>query len=481
MPECVDIVGGGVTGLTAAWALLERGVRVRLHEARPAEAGLAASFRREGFAFDFGPHEFCTDDPALVRLLEEICGDDLLVVTKRVAQYFRGRFLTYPFQPVDVLRNLPTGLALRAVAEAGGKQIARLVSSGPDDSFESWTRARFGPTLWREYFGPYTEKVWGIPPGELDADVARNRISVDSAWSLLRKTLAFRLGRKEDRRETHSEFRHDFHYVRGGIGELSAALRRGIEARGAEIFFGRRLAGIECRPGGVRALDFADGTRVADVETLVSTIPLPDLATLALGDEGRTLVAQHPLPFRGMVFVFLRLARERWSDFHWVYVPEATLPFQRITEFVHFEAGMCPPGTTGLTLEIAAFPGDATWNASDEAIRARAIAGLRAIAPLADEEILGADVVQVSGAYPLQIRGHAEHAARALEALAPLENLVTIGRQGLFRYCNMNECMEMALDVAPRIADGERNVRTRAKASWKGVSVAEDASPSGSR
>jgi len=47
-PAEVAVVGGGVTGCSAALTLAERGVRVRLHEAREIAAG--ASGRNGGFA-----------------------------------------------------------------------------------------------------------------------------------------------------------------------------------------------------------------------------------------------------------------------------------------------------------------------------------------------------------------------------------------------------------------------------------------------
>ena len=47
-PAEVAVVGGGVTGCSCALTLAERGVRVRLHEAREIAAG--ASGRNGGFA-----------------------------------------------------------------------------------------------------------------------------------------------------------------------------------------------------------------------------------------------------------------------------------------------------------------------------------------------------------------------------------------------------------------------------------------------
>ena len=131
----IAIIGGGVTGLTTALLLLEQGFEVTLYEASGAEGGLAGSWRRDGFVFDFGPHEFCTDNPALHALLQRVCGDDLLEIEKRTAQYFNGKYVRYPFEIADVLKNVSPWLCLRALAEVGAARLRNLFREPPGDSF----------------------------------------------------------------------------------------------------------------------------------------------------------------------------------------------------------------------------------------------------------------------------------------------------------------------------------------------------------
>jgi hypothetical protein len=69
--------------------------------------------------------------------------------------------------------------------------------------------------------------------------------------------------------------------------------------------------------------------------------------------------------------------------------------------------------------------------------------------------------------------GFMEKTDRLLAALAELTNLVTIGRQGLFRYCNMNECIEMAIDVVPELIAGKASIRYTREGTWLGVGVTD--------
>jgi protoporphyrinogen oxidase len=480
----VAVVGAGITGLATAYLLLRRGVRVTVFEASAHEGGLAGSFHRDGFFFDFGPHELNTANPELIALVREVCGDDLIEVEKRIAHHFLGRYVKYPFEVVDLLRNIGPGLSLRAVAEVSMCRLKNLLRRPADDSFESWTNARFGHTLYGVYFGPYTRKVWGIDPAQLDPRTASQRVTIDSVWDLVKKTLAYHWLGAEDFKHAHSELHRRFFYLRRGAGTLQSHLRRRAEDLGATFRFGKSLAGIEREGDRVSALRFTDGEVARGFDYVVSTIPLSQLVTLALPQRAESLLRESSLPFRGMAFVFLRVDRPKVLDYHWVYYSDPAIPFQRMTEFAHFGASMSPPGTTGLALEVSCVPGDGTWEASDAEIAERSIAGLEALSVLRRGELIGYDVVRQRHAYPIQIQGFIEKAHDLLDALSEVKNLVTIGRQGLFRYCNMNECLEMAMDVVPEIASGKSSIQYMKDGTWLGVGLtdryvaAENAPPS---
>ena len=100
----IAIIGAGITGLTCAYRLAGAGARVTVYEKSSEFGGLASSFVLGRSTFDYGPHEFCTENPVLVNILNEILGDDLLVRQKRACQHFEGKFVDYPLSPLQVLR-----------------------------------------------------------------------------------------------------------------------------------------------------------------------------------------------------------------------------------------------------------------------------------------------------------------------------------------------------------------------------------------
>lgn len=470
----VAILGAGITGLAFGYLLAKRGVPVRIFDAADSEGGLAASHHSHGFWFDFGPHEFVTDNPELFTFLRDVCGEDLMTVVKRTSQHFRGRFIPYPFGVIDIVRNVSPLVTLRAGVDVAWNRLCNMVRKPKDDSFAAWTTARFGKTLYDIYFGPYTQKVWGVEPTQLDPRTASDRITVDSVWDLFKKMLRYRWLGADDFKKTHSEFRKDFYYTRYGAGTLQRHLRRHIEAMGGVLEFGKLVTGLTRSAGGeVSEVQFADGSRFSGFSTVVSTIALPTLTKLVLGARADALLAANHLPFRGMAFVFVRVDKAQASGYHWIYFPDDKVPFQRSTEFGMFGADMAPPGKTGLTLEVAMSPDEAVWQRSDAQIAEDCLASAIALGWFTREQILGYEVVRARHAYPVQIKHYKERAQALLQALAEAPNLISVGRQGLFRYCNQNECVEMALEVVPRILAGERGIRYTKEGSWLGVGVTD--------
>ena len=57
----VAILGGGLTGLSAATELSETGINVEVLEKQSDVGGLAKGFEHGYFIFDYGPHRFLRD------------------------------------------------------------------------------------------------------------------------------------------------------------------------------------------------------------------------------------------------------------------------------------------------------------------------------------------------------------------------------------------------------------------------------------
>src|SRR3954466_10891667 len=71
----VIVIGGGISGLTAAWKLLARGVPVTLVEGEPVTGGQARAFRVDGHTVEHGSHAFFGYYQTVLGLIDELRAD----------------------------------------------------------------------------------------------------------------------------------------------------------------------------------------------------------------------------------------------------------------------------------------------------------------------------------------------------------------------------------------------------------------------
>ena len=112
-----------------------------------------------------------------------------------------------------------------------------------------------------------------------------------------------------------------------------------------------------------------------------------------------------------------------------------------------------------LDAALATRAAQAAWAAADgyDSLVQRDLAAIESLVQRADA--LGAFVRRIPFAYPLYDLHYADHLSVVMDYVHGLENLKTGGRQGLFRYNNMDQSVEMGRRMAAaltgRAADHE--------------------------
>jgi len=444
----VGIIGAGPAGLTAAYRLQQMGAQTEVFEAGPAVGGLARSFELWGCRVDLGPHRYFSRDARVNRLWLEVVGRDYRMVRRQTRIFYRDRFYDYPLRVGNVLRNLGPVDAARCIASYLREQVAP--SGAADGSFEAWVVGRFGRRLYERFFESYTEKLWGIPCRELDADFAAQRIKGFSLGQAVLSGLG--IGGAG-----HATLVDAFAYPLAGNGEVYERMARAVAAGGGRVHLSRPVRRIVTGDGAARGLELADG-EVLGFDHVVSTMPLTLMVKGLDGLPEEVASAMADLRYRNTVLVYLRVARADLFPDQWLYVHSREVRVGRVTNFRNWVPELYgDDGSSILALEYWCYDEDDIWGEADSVLIARGEAELRRIGLLGDAAVSAGHVVRLPRCYPVYARDYRAKLAPVIGFLNTVRNLWPIGRYGAFKYNNQDHSILMGLLAAENIADGARH------------------------
>ena len=138
----IAVVGGGITGLAAAWELTRRGAEAVVLEGERHAGGVIVTERRDGFVVEGGPDGFLAAEPDLQQLAEEVGIADRLV-----DQLARGSFL-WTGRRLEPLHQGQAAalLGIHGIAQEELHKGFRSFARGMADIIEALA-ARLGPAL----------------------------------------------------------------------------------------------------------------------------------------------------------------------------------------------------------------------------------------------------------------------------------------------------------------------------------------------
>ncbi len=416
----VALLGAGLAGVTAAAALRRRGVPVRLYEAGPRVAGLAASFKdAEGFSSDFGAH-FITNRLAAAIGVGARCRD---VRYYGESVLLRGSVYSYPFGLVRNPRFVLSGMAARVMNR-----------SGEPGSVAEYFRATYGTALANEVAIPLVEAWSGAAAESLAPSVASEKLQHGVAHSLGLK-LASRVGRRavaNGYSHEMPESRFVWHvYPEGGVGILVERLAAELEDA---IQLESPVEAILVDQGRVVAVRVRG--REEEVSAAISTAPCNVLPKLVRGTDAVGHLAR--FRFRPMVFVNLRLRGRGLLPDTVLWTPERQFPFFRLTETTQSMPWLAPPGKTLVTVDIGCQTQDAIWTMAENQLVDLCLEHLRPIIRDVKDRFLGVQILRTPIAYPVFLNEYEED-RRRLQVSTGVEGLYSIGRNGEFAHILMED------------------------------------------
>ncbi len=241
----ITIVGGGITGLAAAF-YLQREIKARglpatytLLEAGPRWGGKIVTEREREFTIEGGPDSFIVEKPAALQLCHDVgLGDDLIPsneIEKKVYVLRRGRLvafptgfrLTIPTQLMPFVRS-PLVSPWGKLRMAGDLFIPRRRDEG-DESLGRFIRRRFGQECLDRIAGPLLGGIFVSDPERLSMQATFPRLQAMEReyGSLIRAARAVKhLPRREGPRSAGNAM---FNSLRHGVGSLVDRLVKSLD------------------------------------------------------------------------------------------------------------------------------------------------------------------------------------------------------------------------------------------------------------
>ena len=313
----VSIVGGGFTGLTAAYELAKSGISVTVLEAEPEIAGLAAAFNVGGEKLDRFYHHWFTNDKEVMQLIDELGLNDRVEINPtNTGVYYANNFfkLSTPwdllnFTPLSFFDRIRLGfLALRARRVKDWMVLE-------DKTAHEWLRELGGDNVYRIVWEPLLKGKFGS---------YAEQVSAVWFWNKLKLRGGSRGKGGEER----------LAYFKGGFVGLADALAQRILDLGGRIETNAP----------VTAITFVDGiwqTRTSNgiitSDRVIATTALPLIAGMVRSWANDSYVkCLERIQYIGNVCLVLELDRPL-SKTYWLNVNDPNFPFVGVIEHTNFE------------------------------------------------------------------------------------------------------------------------------------------------
>jgi protoporphyrinogen/coproporphyrinogen III oxidase len=297
----VLIIGGGITGLAAAWELARIGVPFRVLEASERAGGLILTEHVDGFTIEAGADSMLVQKPAALQLCDELgLGPQLISPASSTAYVFAdGRLhalprasvfgipttwsglTNYDLLPWPARLRLGSGLVFQHFASGWPRRQARLDASKASDERQN---TRPDPDGIDESVASFFRRRFGAATVDLIAAPLLGGIHAGDVERLSMKAVAPRLVDAEGRHgSVLRAFRRSrpgggeglFKSLASGMGDLVSAIQRRLPPD--SIQFGVEATAIAATPSGFQ-VQTAAGTLAA--RSVIVAVPAHRAASL---------------------------------------------------------------------------------------------------------------------------------------------------------------------------------------------------------
>lgn len=308
--ERIAVIGGGVTGLFAAYFLNQAGKDVHIFEGGDSLGGSCASLDIDGKPVDIFYHVLLVQGPLREIVSAADIQEDLFPVATTTAYFRDGQVY-----PLTTAREMMTFSAL-SFWERFRLAVSLLVGICYRDGValekhraSDWLRKIAGDGAFEKFWLPMMRAKFGPELSEIGATDMWFRINrfVSTAF----------------RRDKDGSF-----YVRGTLRRLVERVEVMLRARDVQITTGVRVNKLHARTSGGPAIEFENGD-VEHFDEIVSTIPLPFLSQVVPDEFADYATDLERISYLNNVCLILK-TRVPVSTYYQLAISDDAVPFTAI-------------------------------------------------------------------------------------------------------------------------------------------------------
>ena len=426
------ILGGGLSGLTLARLLKEKGKEVIVLEAEQDYGGLCRSKTEQGFTFDVGgSHIIFSRDTEVLDFMRQMITGNEQRNNRNTKIFYKQQFIKYPFE--NGLSDLPpedrffciNGFVKNLIAVEKGEVPA-------PKNFREWIYFTFGEGIAECYMVPYNEKIWKFPTDTMSHHWVDGRIPRPPVEDIIRSAIGI-----ETEGYTHQSI---FSYpLDGGIEVLVRAIARPIEQ-----FIRTGFSVTSIKKCGDQ-WQISNGKEVILADQCICTMPVQHLLACMTGVPPEVRKAVLALKYNSLVCVNIGI-RGAVPPISWLYVPDPSLgKTNRISFPSGYSRHVAPDDCSAILAEITHQPHDEVAGMSDAELTAEVMEMLNIMHLVIKDQVIYSSVERQPFAYVVYDLEYLKNIALVKSYFNSL-GIPLVGRFAQFEYLNMDGCIRSVMD-----------------------------------